>query len=154
MSLTVWTSVTAAITYMRGNYIKVKISCVSDGNALLATDLMALDPGGTGSIVKSSTQSGWKLRHYLEGVTFMAVKADPGVVGATFDFDFLDGDSDAIYSTDDASNTAISWHDMSTDIGLYPPLFKSLYLQCPTTGDWTNTNTIDFHLIGWRENPY
>ena len=60
-----WTSLTAAITYMRGNYIKVAISGVSDGGALAATDLMALDPGGTGSIVKSSTQTGWTLRHYL-----------------------------------------------------------------------------------------
>jgi len=150
-----WT-LTAAVTYRKGNYIKVKIACKSDNDAMAATDLLLMDPGGgAGSLEKPTAQTGRTLRDVLEGVTFMAVKADPGTApDTTWDFTFSDDEGDAIYTSTENSTTVTSWHDMSTDIGLYPPIFNKLYLAFPTDADWTTNDVVDLYLIGWRENPY
>ena len=150
-----WT-VTAAVTHRRGNYIKVKIACLSDNDGMAALDILTLDPaGGSGSIVESTTKTGRTLREELEGVTLMAIKADPGTApDTTWDFTISDDEGDAIYISTENSTTAISWHDMSTDIAMYPPIFNKLYLTFPTDADWTANDVVDLHLIGWREARY
>ena len=154
-----WT-LTSAVTYRRDNYIKFHISCTSDGAAMAATDLLALDPGGgTGSIVKSKTQTGRTLRDELMGVTLMILKCIPGAAGdavpeAVWDFTLSDEESSAIYTSTDNATDAISWHDMSTDISAYPPMLDKLYLAFPTAADWDSGNTIDMYFIGWREKRY
>ena len=154
-----WT-LTAAVTYRKGNYVKFKIVCTSDGAAMAATDLLALSPGGTGSIVKSTTQTGRTMRDEVEGVTLMILKCVPAaapaaaVPEAAWDFTLYDEESHAIYTSTDNALDANSWHDMNTDISAYPPLLDKLYLAFPTAADWDTGNIVDFYFIGWREERY
>jgi len=73
---------------------------------------------------------------------------------AAFDFSIADDEGDAIYTGTDASNSAISWHDLSTDIGFYHPILKKLYIAFPTAADWTAADTVDLYFIGWLEKGF
>ena len=149
-----WT-LTAAVTHRNDNYIKVKITCLSDNDKMAVTDILALSPDGTGSIVKGTAQTGQTLREEMEGCTLMAIKADPGTApDTTWDFTLLDDEQDPLYTSTLNSTTVTSWHDLSTDIAMYPPVFSKLHLEFPTDADWSANDTVDIYIIAWREKRY
>lgn len=133
---------TPSIVSRSRNYITWKIKCISDGNALAATDIL------------SETYMPRDIKPKIQGCAMMSVKADPGSAtqpNQAWDFTISDADGDALLTITDISATAMSVHDMSTDIGMYPTIFDKLYIAFPTAADWTSTDAVDLTFTCWVE---
>ncbi len=134
-----WTLTITRVAKAR-HYVKIKLVCVSDNDKMAATDLVAL--------AKTA-----KINDF-QGSSLMAIKADPGAAtqpDQAWDFTIADDEGDALYTATDASYTAISWHDASTDIAMYPAVFNVLTIEFPTDADWTTGDTVTLYFILWVE---
>jgi len=122
------------------NYIKWRLRCISDGTALSAVDVF------------SETYMPRDLKPKLQGLTYMRMKIDPSATAApntTINVTMSDSEGDALYTTTGNSYTAISWHDLSTDIGAYPVALAKLYLAFNDIGD--ANDAFDLYFICWKE---
>lgn len=134
-----WTLAVSKVARSR-HYLKWKVVCTSDGNAMAATDLIAQTGAGINE---------------LQGSALMMVKAVPGsgdvIPDADFDFTLSDDEDDAILTITDSDKDAAEWHDASIDIGMYPAIFGKLYLAFPTAADWTSGDQCTLYFINWIE---
>ena len=123
------------------NYIKWRLRCVSDASALTATDVF------------SETHMPRDIKTKLQGLTYMLMKIDPYpdavALETTLNIIISDSEGDALYTSTGNSASAISWHDLSTDIGAYPTALENLYVTFNDLGD--AGNTFDLYFICWRE---
>lgn len=126
------------------NYIKWRLECWNDANALSATDIL------------SETYMPRDMRTKLQGLTCMRMKIDPlgssgDTLATTIDITLSDAEGDALYTTTTNSASVISWHDLSTDVSAYWTIFDKLYL---TVNDLGDALAEDFYLyfICWKEN--
>jgi len=135
-----WTLVPSIVEASR-NYIKWKIKCTSDASALAATNVF------------SETYMPRDLKAKLEGLTYMRMKIDPVPdavsLETTLNVIISDSEGDALYTTTGNSASAISWHDLSTDISAYPVALQRLYLTFNDLG--AAGNVFDLYFICWRE---
>jgi len=119
------------------HYIKWKVTCVSDGNALTATDLVALMPAAVSRVEQS----------------LMKMKVVPGTGGAkpttTIDVTLTDDEDDTLYSTTGVTNVGTTWKTLSDSISVYPPVFTTLKLTLNDIGDAADSVTLYF--ISWVE---
>ena len=122
-----------------GHYIKWKVVCTGDGAALAATDLLPLLPD--------------QLLRQVQGQTLMVLKVYPGEGGVipdnTFTVTLSDEESDVLWTKAAISEAAISWHDLSSDIGIFIPITGSLYLTINDIG--TNGDQVTLYFISWKE---
>ena len=125
-----------------GNYKFLTLRCVSDGNALSAADFL------------SETYMPRDIKSQIQGHTLMEIKSDPGAAAQpdqVWDFTLYDRDSDAILTITNTSQTAIAFHDTSTDIGSYPTIDDKMYVAFPTAADWTDKDSVDLIFKLWVE---
>jgi len=125
-----------------GNYLFLNLHCVSDGNALAATDFL------------SETYMPRDLKPKIQGHTVMEVKCDPGASAQpdqAWDVTLYDRDGDSILAITDTSATVPARYDASTDIGTFPTIEDKMFIGFPTAGDWTATDSVDIRLKMWRE---
>jgi hypothetical protein len=119
-SFATWTLVPSKVS-KAANYLKWKLVCTSDGDAMAATDLLAL----------SNMPS--RLKGEIQGSSLMSMKVSPGTGGVapdtTINITLSDDEQDALWPKAAISNTAISWHLTSSDISIYVPIFGSFYLE-------------------------
>jgi len=134
-----WT-LTPSIVARSGHYLKWKVVCTSDGNALTATDILA------------QTSDNYFLRQ-VQGSTLMIMKVSPGTGGvipnATINIDLEDEENDDLWADTAISKDAISWHDLSADISQYPPVLINLYLVMNDIGD--SGDQVTLYFINWIE---
>jgi len=133
-----WTLIVSSVTETQ-HYVKWKVVCTSDGNALSATNLLAL-PGA-------------RLLRIGQGEALMFLKVSPGtgavIPNGTIDITLSDLEGDALWADTAISKDAVSWHDMSKDLPNYPPVLGKLYLTLNDIGDAGDQVTLYF--ISWRE---
>jgi hypothetical protein len=133
-----WT-LTPSLVSSAEHYVKWKVVCTSNAAALTATDLVPLIPS--------------RLLRLIQGETMMLMKVSPGtdavIPNTTLDIILSDDEGDAIWTKTTISKDAISWHDLSEDIGAYLPLTGELYLTLNDIGDAGDQVTLYF--ITWRE---
>lgn len=133
-----WTLAVTRVAQAR-HYLKWKVVCTSDGSALSATDLVAL--AHTAKI------------NSLQGSSLMAMKVSPGTGGVipdtTINVTLTDEEDDAVFTMTGASKDAISWHDLSTDIGMYPTVFDKLSLAINDIG--ASGDQVTLYFICWIE---
>lgn len=136
-----WT-LTPSTVSVAGHYVKWKVVCTSDGDALSATDLIAK--------IKASDE---RLLYYVQGETLMAMKISPGLTtvapDTTINVTLSDDEGDALFTITGASNTAISWHDLSNDVYIYIPVMNLLYLALNDIG--TSGDQVTLYFITWKE---
>jgi len=131
-------------TVFRGSrYIKVKITCISDGNALTAYDLLSNYPD----------------KGLVQGATGYLLKVVPGtgdvIPNTTIDITLGDDEGSTLWSDTTISKDATTWHPLylstngSTVGGPFPPITGKLYLTLNDIGD--SGDTITLYLIVWRE---
>ena len=124
------------------NYLIWKLYVKSDGNALTATDIF------------SETYMPRDMKPKLQGIPMMVVKADPLAANQpdqAWDFTIYDRDGDAVLTVTDTSHTAATYHDMSTDIGMYPVFTDVMKIAFPTAADWTSGDTVELVFTCWLE---
>ena len=135
-----WT-LTPSVVSIAGNYMKWKVVCTSDGAGLTATNLLALD-GMTDQLLRE-----------IQGETVMLLKVSPGTGGVipdnTINITLTDGEDDALWTETTISKDAVTWHDMSDDIGAYIPIFNELNLTLNDIG--TTGDQVTLYFIMWRE---
>ena len=133
-----WTLVVSGVSEA-GHYMKWKVVCTSDGDALSATNMLAL-PGA-------------RLLRVGQGETLMLLKVSPGtgavIPDNTIDIILSDAEQDALWTETTISKDAISWHDMSDDIDAYIPVLGPLYLTLNDIG--TAGDQVTLYFISWRE---
>ena len=133
-----WTLIVSGVSEA-GHYMKWKIVCTSDGEALSATNMFAL--------------SGARNLRLGQGETLMLMKVSPGtgavIPDATIDITLSDMEEDTLWTKTTISKDAISWHDMSDDIDAYPPILGPLYLTLNDIG--TAGDQVTLYFIAWRE---
>jgi hypothetical protein len=136
-----WTN-TVSIVARAAHYIKFKVVCVSDGS----------DPANVLDLVAAAHTA----KFSIQGVAMMAMKIVPGAGGAapttTVNVTITDEEDDQLFATTGASNTETSWHDLSTDIAMYPPVFGEFNIILNDIGNAADQVTLYF--IGWTERPY
>jgi len=122
-----------------GHYFKWKVVCTTDGDALTATDLLAL--------------MGTRLRGKVQGETLMLMKISPGTGGVipdtTINVTLSDDEDDALFAVTGASKDAISWHDLSADISLFIPVTGKLAVAFNDIG--TSGDQVTLYFITWIE---
>ena len=132
-----WTLTVSEVSQTQ-HYIKWKVVCTSDGEALSATDMLDLLPESL---------------RFVQGETLMSMKVSPGtgavIPNATIDITLSDAESDALWTDTTISKDAISWHDMSKDLPNYIPVLGALYLTMNDIGDAGDQVTLYF--TSWRE---
>ena len=135
-----WT-ITPSIVVKAGHYLKWKVIFTSDGNALSATDIL------------SSTYMSSRMLRDIQGETLMSMKVSPGTGGVipdtTINIILSDDESDALYTETGISKDAISWHDLSDDINMYPPVTGSLYVTFNDIGG--SGDQVTLYFITWVE---
>lgn len=133
-----WT-ITPSIVSQAGHYLKWKVVLTSDGSALSATDLLA--------------QMSARMVRQLQGETLMSMKVSPGTGGVipntTINVTLSDDEQDALFTMTGASKDAISWHDLSNSINMYPPVTGLLYLTVNDVGD--SGDQVTLYFIMWME---
>ena len=137
-----WTLV-PSIVEKSHNYIKWRLQCTNDANALSATDIF------------SETYMPRDLKSKLQGLTYMRMKIDPkgadnASLSTTIDVTLSDSEGDALYTSTGNSASAISWHDLSTDVGAYWTAFERLYLTVNDLGD-AGAEEFYLYFICWKE---
>ena len=89
----------------------------------------------------------------LQGSSLMAMKVSPGTGGVipdtTINVTLTDEEDDAVFTMTGASKDAISWHDLSTDIGMYPTVFDKLSLAINDIG--ASGDQVTLYFICWIE---
>jgi len=129
-----WT-ITTTVTASSVNYIKFKVLCVSDGDALTATDLVA----------EFEEQVSSK---FVQGLTAILLKVVPGTGDAkpttTINITLTDEESHTLWAETGISQNAASWHNLSGDIKAYPPILDKFYLAINDIGDEDDTVTLYF----------
>jgi hypothetical protein len=137
-AMAAWTLSVAEVVQAE-HYIKWSVTCTSDGNALSATDLVALMPR--------------QVFNKVQGETLMAMKISPGSGGVapdtTINVTLSDDEGDALYTTTGNSYTAISWHDLSDDISIFLPIFGVFNLAINDIG--TSGDQVTLYFISWME---
>jgi len=133
-----WTLVVSGVSEA-GHYMKWKIVCTSDGNALSATNMLGLP--------------GTHLLRIGQGETLMLMKVSPGtgavIPDNTIDITLSDAEGDVVWTDTGISKDAITWHDMSDDIDAYIPVLGPLYLTLNDIG--TAGDQVTLYFISWRE---
>lgn len=127
-SMAAWT-LTPSVVSRAGHYMLWKVVCTSDGNALTATDLVALMPVG--------------LQRIIPGATMMIMKISPGTTtvapDTTIDVTLSDAQGTAIFTGTAYSYTAATTGiSLAKDYNQYPTIYSKLYLtlnDIGTTGD-------------------
>lgn len=137
-----WT-LTPTIVETSRNYIKWRLQCKNDANALSATDIF------------SETYMPRDLKGKLQGLTYMKMKIDPSgpdatSLSTTINVTISDSEGDSIYTTTGNSASAISWHDLSTDIGAYPTFFERMYIAVNDLGD-AGVEEFYLYFYCWKE---
>ena len=132
----------ARIESQADNYLKWSVKCTSDGNALTATDLIALFGNS-------------RTKQLIRGTSLLMMKVSPGTASVapdnTFDIQLEDLENDDIWSDTGISYTAISWHQLWDDIETYPTVFSELNLVVSDIG--ASGDQITLYFICWVENP-
>lgn len=122
-----------------GRYIKWQIVCTSDGSALSATDVIG--------------EMSSKLARLVRGSALMKMKVVPGTGGVipntTIDITLTDDEDDELWSDTTITQNSNTWHTLSADISIYPPVFDELKLALNDFGDVGDTVTLIF--IGYIE---
>lgn len=135
-----WT-LTPTLLYRAGHYMKWQVLCTSDGDALSATDLVAL----------MSDQ----MQREVQGSTLMILTVSPGTGGVipdtTIDVTLSNDEAVAVYSetaiTEAAVTTGLS---LAADFNQYPTVFDKLYLTLSDIGTSGDQVTLVFDC--WIEN--
>ena len=137
-----WTIIPTIVEQSK-NYLKWRLQCKNDANALSATDIL------------SETYMPRDMKPKIQGLTMMRMKIDPSgpdasSLSTTIDVTLSDSEGDALYASTGNSASAISWHDLSADIGAYPTILERLYL---TVNDLGEAGVEEFYLyfICWKE---
>jgi len=120
------------------NYVRWVLHCTSDGSALTATDIF------------SETHMPRDMKTKLQGLSYMGMKIDP-LTGTTttINVTLSDTEGDSLFAETGASNSAISNHDLSTDISRYPTFFSKMYLTINDVG--SSGEKIDLYFECWKE---
>lgn len=139
-AMAAWTITPAKVT-KAGHYLKWSVTLTSDGAALSATDLLA----------HANMPS--RLLRDIQGETLMLMKVSPGTGGVipntTINVTLSDDEEDALFTETGVSKDAISWHDLSSDIGAFPPITGKLYLTLNDIGD--SGDQVTLYFITWLE---
>jgi hypothetical protein len=134
-----WT-ITTTVSANSAHYIKFKVVCTSDGDALTATDLVA----------EFEEQTSARL---VRGLTAMLLKVVPGtgavIPGTTINITLTDEEEDALWADTGISKDAATWHSLADDINAYPMILDKLYLAINDIGDEGVQVTLYFHC--WIE---
>jgi hypothetical protein len=113
------------------------VICTSNGSALTATDLVALMPDS----IKDVEQVLMKMK-VVPGTTTVAPDT-------TIDVTLTDEEGDTLWADTGISNVANSWHTLSADIAIYPPIFSELNLALNDIGD--SGDQVTLYFISWIE---
>jgi len=116
----------------RGHYMKFLLTCISDGAALTATDIMPFLPA--------------QIKSKIIGGTLMSVKIDVGVVATTVNITLTDDEADSLYTISGVT-TPPSWRDLSGTMFMYIPVFEKVYLAVNDIG--SAGDTIYLYFIVW-----
>ena len=136
-----WT-LTPSLVAKAGHYLKWKVVCTSDGDALSAIDLLAVAAMPA------------RLKKLIQGSTLMVMKVSPGtggvIPGTTINVTLADDEGATIFTHDayskDADTNGIS---LSEDFNAYPPVFDKLYLAINDIGN--SGVQVTLYFVAWVE---
>lgn len=135
-----WTLVPSAVGHTADRHMfRWKITCTSDGDALAATDLIALMPIST-------------LRQEVMRSVLMIMDIDPGDTAVApndaFTVSISNAENMVVFATTTSdAETTITGIDMSEDWSQYIPVHERLYLTITDIGDAGDQVTI--YIEGW-----
>ena len=139
-ALAAWT-IDVSLADVKGNYVVYKVACTSDGNALTATDLVAL--------MNQEEQV-----YVQRGAALLFMNTVPGTGAAaptaTIDITFTDVVSQAVFATTAISNVANTvGTKLYTVTGSYPIITSAFYLALNDIGD--AADSVTFYIYCWVE---
>ena len=139
-ALAAWT-IDVSLADVKGNYVVYKVECISDGDALTATDLVVL--------------MNQDERVYVQrGAALLFMNTTPGTGGAapnaTIDVTFTDIASQAVFAVTALSNVAnTAGTKLYTVTGTYPIITSVFYLALNDIGD--AADSVTFYIYCWVE---
>lgn len=138
-AIAAWT-LTPSWVSIKGHYLSWKVICTSDGDALSATDLVALMPPG--------------LKALAQGSSMMIMKVSPGLTtvapDTTIDVTLSDAQGTAIFVHTGYSNTAdTTGISLAEDFNQYPTVHDAFYLAISDIGSSGDQVTLYFEC--WVE---
>jgi len=132
-----WT-VATTVTANAAHYIKFKVVCTSDGDALAATDLHAEFAEQVSS-------------RFVQGLTVLLLKVVPGtdtvIPNTTINITLTDEEGDELWSDTGISKDAATWHNLAKDI--YLPILDKFYLAMNDIGD--DGDQVTLYFCCWIE---
>ena len=139
-ALAAWT-IDVSLADVKGNYVVYKVECTSDGNALTATNLVAL-----------MNQDEWV--YVQRGAALLFMNTVPGTGGtapnATIDVTLTDIASQAVFAITAISNVAnTAGTELYSVTGTYPVITTAFYLTLNDIGD--AADSVTFYIYCWVE---
>ena len=123
------------------NYLRWKLRCTSDGNALTITDIF------------SESYTPRDLKSRLQGHTYMRMDYVPHKAAhapnATGTITLTNTVGTVMFSDDTAVADEDETFDLSTDISMYPTFYAKMYLTVDDIGD--DGDYFDLYFECWKE---